>query len=75
MIPIKFPQQTVIWAENQPPYFPLPAYTNDKETISCWYLSWRERFKLLIIGHLWLRQMNFGEKLQPQAPTIDTPFT
>jgi hypothetical protein len=74
MIPIEFPQQTVIWAKNQPPYLPLPAYTNDKETISCWKLTWRERFKLLITGVFWLRQMNFGEKLQPQAPTVDIPF-
>ena len=74
MIPIEFPQQTTVWAKNQPPYLPLPAFTNDKETISCWKLSWKERFKLLITGCLWLRQMNFGEALQPQSPSIDTPF-
>ena len=27
MKPIEFPEQTTVWAENQPPYLPLPAYT------------------------------------------------
>ncbi len=74
MKPIEFPEQTQIWAENQPPYLPLPAYTNDAETISCWALTWRERLKMVFTGRLWLRQMNFGEALQPQAPTADCPF-
>ncbi len=74
MTPIEFPEQTIVWAKNQPPYLPLPAYTDDRETISCWSLSWPERFKVLIRGRLWLRQMNFGQALQPQAPSIDTPF-
>ena len=74
MTPIEFPQQTIVWAKNQPPYLPLPAYTDDKQTISCWKLTWIERIKVLIYGLVWLRQMNFGEQLQPQAPSIDTPF-
>ena len=74
MIPIEFPEQTIVWAKNQPPYLPLPAYTNERETISCWALSWRERFRVLWTGRLWLRQMNFGQALQPQAPCIESPF-
>ncbi len=74
MIPIEFKQQTTVWAKNQPPYLPLPAFTNEKETISCWKLTWYERFKLLFTGYLWLRQMNFSQPLQPQSPSIDTPF-
>jgi len=74
MIPIEFSEQTIIWAKNQPPYLPLPAYTNDRETISCWKLNWIERIKIILFGKLWLRQMNFGEALQPQAPCIDSPF-
>lgn len=74
MIPIKFPQQTVVWAKDQKPYLPLPAYTNERETISCWKLTWKERFKVLITGNIWLRQFNFGTRLQPQAPCIDSPF-
>lgn len=74
MNPIEFPEQTIVWAKNQPRYLPLPAYTDDKQTISCWKLSWYERIKVLLFGKLWLRQMNFGHPLQPQVPSIDTPF-
>lgn len=74
MTPIKFPEQTMVWAKNQPPYLPLPAFVNERETISCWALTWRERFSLLWSGRLWLRQCNFGAALQPQCPQIETPF-
>ena len=74
MTPVEFPQQTVVWAKNQPPYLPLPAYTNERETISCWKLTFTERIKILFYGNLWLRQMNFGDRLQPQSISIDTPF-
>jgi hypothetical protein len=74
VIPIEFPEQTVVWAKNQPPYLPLPAHTNERETISCWQLTWRERLTVLLKGRLWLRQLNFGEPLQPQCPSIETPF-
>ncbi len=74
MTPIEFPEQTVVWAKNQLPYLPLPAYTNDRETISCWSLTWRERVQILLTGRLWLCQMNFGAPLQAQAPCVESPF-
>jgi hypothetical protein len=74
MKPIEFPEQTQVWAENQPPYLPLPAYTNERETITLWALTWRERFRVLFTGRLWLRQLNFGQALQPQAPSTDCPW-
>lgn len=74
MKPIEFPEQTHVWAKDQKPYLPLPAFSNDTETISCWALTWRERWLLLWNGRLWLRQLNFGEKLQAQAPCVDSPF-
>ena len=74
MRPIEFPEQTTVWAKNQPPYLPLPAFTNERETISCWRLTWPERLVVLWSGHIWLRQMNFGAVLQPQAPSVDSPF-
>ena len=55
-------------------HMPLPVYTNECETVSCWRLTWAERLSVLVSGRLWLRQLNFGEKLQPQAPCIKTPF-
>jgi hypothetical protein len=74
MTPIEFPQQTIVWAKDQPPYLPLPAFTNERETISCWSLTWHERLRVLWTGRLWLRQCNFGQKLQPQAPSVESPF-
>lgn len=74
MTAIEFPEQTMVWAKDQPPYLPLPAYTDERETISCWRLTWRERLAVLWHGRLWLRQMNFGAPLQPQAPCVETPF-
>lgn len=74
MKPCRFPEQTTTWAENQPPYEPLPAFTNERETITLWQLSWIERLWIVLTGRLWLRQLNFGEPLQPQAPTVVRPF-
>lgn len=74
MKPVEFPEQTVVWAKDQPPYLPLPAFTDEKQTISCWKLSLWERFKILVFGTLWLRQLNFGNALQPQIIEIDSPF-
>lgn len=74
MRPVAFPQQTIVWAKDQPSYLPLPAYTDHERTISCWHLTWRERFWLLWTGRLWLHQLNFGDPLQPQAPAVENPF-
>lgn len=75
MTPISFPEQTTVWAENQKEFLPLPAFTNERETISCWRLTPTERLYLLVTGKLWLRQCNFGEPLQAQLPTVSYPFT
>ena len=74
MTPIEFPQQTIVWARNQPPYRPLPAYTDSRQTISLWALTWKERLLVLVHGRVWLLQMNFGEALQPQTPSVQSPF-
>jgi hypothetical protein len=74
MKPTEFPEQTIIWAKDQPEYQPLPAYSDEHQTISCWSLSWRERVRLLWSGRLWLHQMNFGRALQPQYLSMDSPF-
>jgi hypothetical protein len=78
MKPIEFDQQNAVFAKNQPPYLPLPAYIVDEpegRVISCWKLSWRERIKILFGYPLWLSQMAFGKPLQPQKPSLDNPFT
>ena len=74
MIPVDFPESNRIWAKDQPEYLPLPAYSDEQQTVSCWALSWRERLWLLVTGRLWLRQLNFGKPLQPQALSAASPF-
>ena len=74
MEPVKFPKHNVVYAENQPEYLDLPAYADTEESISCWKLGWFERLKILFTGTLWLRQLNFGQPLQPQLPQVNFPF-
>lgn len=74
MRPIEFKEQTMVWAKDQPGFKPLPAYTDARETISLWRLSWLERFVLLCTGRLWHRQSNHGQKLQGVSMSTRTPF-
>jgi len=74
MKPIHFPEVTTIFAENQPPYIPLPAFADGQQVISCWQLTWRERIRMLLSGKLWLAQLTFGRPLQPQLATVTSPF-
>lgn len=72
--PIEFPERNRVWAKDQPEYLPLPAYTDEHETITKWRLTWGERIKVLLTGHIWLRQSNFRQPLQPQRLQIEYPF-
>lgn len=77
MNPIRFPEVTMVLAENQPEYLPLPVWCGpapNVEMISCWRLTWRERLWVLLTGQLWLRQFTFGHALQPQLPQCESPF-
>ena len=72
MKPITFPEQTTIFAENQPQYTPLPAFKSGEpegHVISCWKLSFKERIRLLITGKIWMSLMMFGEDLTPSLLT------
>jgi len=76
MKPTKFKEVNCVYAENQPPYLPLPVYRAnniEKECISCWKLTWRERFIVLLSGKFWFSQWTFGSPLQPQLPTVKKP--
>ena len=75
MKPIKFKEANITFAKDQSEYIPLPAYKREDGTvISCWQLNWKERFKLLINGRIWLRMLTFNKPLQPQRLDIDSPF-
>jgi len=72
MKPIKFKEQNIIYAENQPEYLPLPAFKNksDKgEVITCWRLSLSERIRLLFTGRIWLELLSFNKPLTPSLPS------
>lgn len=76
MKPIKFKGHNVVFAKDQPQYQPLPALLEKEpgRVTSCWKLTWRERFKILFTGKLWLSQLSFNEPLQPQLPLVDNPI-
>jgi hypothetical protein len=68
MKPIKFPEHNVVFAKNQPQYQPLPVlkYSSPEgDVVSCWALSWKERFRILFSGRIWLCLMTFNDPLQP----------
>ena len=74
MKPIEFKEQNVVLAENQEEYSPLPSYLDDGPegyVISCWSLSVRERFSLLLGGCIWISQMSFHRPAQPLYVTTD----
>lgn len=74
MKPVKFSYSNITFAKNQPEYRPLPGWTDGNQVVSCWSLTWRERIHLLINGVLWIRQMTFGQPLQPLRPQALSPF-
>lgn len=76
MILVSFPEQTCVIAKDQPQYMSMPAHI-DPETrvVTCvWQLSFKERVKLLFTGKVWHRILTFGNALQPQKLTLDSPF-
>jgi len=77
MKPIEFKEQNVVFAKDQKPYLPLPAYQDDEQggrIFHCWQLSWWERFKILFTGKLWINVLNFHNPPQPIKPIAESPF-
>jgi hypothetical protein len=77
MKPIKFKEQNVEFAKEQPPYLPLPAYQDDRQggrIFHCWQLSFTERIKILFTGKLWINVLTFHQPPQPIKPMVDSPF-
>lgn len=73
---VEFPEQTVIYAKDQPQYRPLPAHQvgdADGSIICCWRLTWRERLAVLFTGTIWHRILTFHGPLQPQLLTVEKP--
>lgn len=77
MTPIEFPEHNTVFAKDQPEYLPLPAHLVDEpegRAITCWKLTWPERIKVLLHGKFWFSQMTFKHPLQPQLPSVTSPF-
>jgi len=66
--------QVVTFAANQPPYKPLPGVLErDGRLTTRWKLTWRERFKILRTGDLWLQVLTFNRPVQPVKLLVDEP--
>lgn len=62
---------SVVFAKDQPQYLPLPALTDGSVVETRWGLTWRERFRVFIAGHVHLQIVTFGQPLQPIRLTVD----
>jgi hypothetical protein len=70
MYPIEFKEQNKIYGKNQKPYKPIHVFDDGTNVISCWTLSFIERFILLFTGKIWLRLVMFGSPLTPSYITV-----
>ncbi len=52
--------------------YDLPVFRDDKEVISCWKMSFRERLRVLVTGVVWLRVL--GRSHPPLALEVKCPF-
>jgi len=76
MKPINFNDSNCIYAENQKPYLPLPAFkhNDDWQCVSaCWYLNLIERIVILFTGRIYTTLPTFGKPLTPQKLSIINP--
>ena len=65
---------TIIYAENQPEYKPLPVFKDsDGAVLSRWKLSWRERLRVLFSGNIYLWVLTFNRPLQPVMLQTEKP--
>lgn len=72
---IDFPQRTVIFAENQPEYLPLPAHIdNDGVVTCCWELSDDEIAQIIKTRKIWHQILTFKKALQPQLLLTECPL-
>lgn len=69
------PLPEVVYAKNQPEYIPLPVVKERSGIVtSRWKLTWKERFRALIRGHIYLQIHTFNSALQPTRMSVDPPI-
>jgi hypothetical protein len=65
-----------VYGADQSEYLPLPALPAGGElglVISRWRLTWKERLRVLVFGDVYVRQMTFGQSLQPVMVHVGPP--
>lgn len=78
MKPIKFKEANITL--NKPQSMsddecgPLPVYSDDRECLSCWRLSWGERFSALIFGRAWLTVFSGSTQPPVYVQIVKTVF-
>lgn len=76
MKPIEFKEQSTVFAKDQKPYLPLPAFEHKDDwqcVTSCWGLNFIERIKVLFTGKVWMTMPRFGKPLNPVKLSIKEP--
>jgi len=71
---IAFREQNIEIAKNQEEYLTLPAHKSNDESgtmITCWYLSFWQRVKLLFTGRIWMSEMTFNKPITPRYFSIE----
>ncbi|HBR31937.1 MAG TPA: hypothetical protein DD733_07625 [Clostridiales bacterium] len=76
MQPTKFKEQNITFTKpasmTDEQCSSLPAYRDDREIISCWKMTWKERIKVLFIGKIWFSV--YGTSQPPICLSVDTFF-
>lgn len=73
MKPINFPEANKVYGIAQPEYQPLHAYrAQDGAVTSCWKLSWKEKWRILFTGRIYVTLLTFNQPIQPQL--LSTEF-
>lgn len=76
MKPITFPEQNKTFTKpdsmTDDECAPLPVCDTGQALVSCWHLTWRERFQVLLRGRVWLRVIGRGQP--PVALGTERPF-
>lgn len=64
----------VEYAKDQPEYIPLPARRDENGVVvTCWKLTWRERWQMFWRGKFYLTVLTFNHPIQPIRCGIDKP--
>lgn len=75
MKPVTFKEQNTVYAKDQKEYQPLPVHRTEAGiVISCWKLTFKERIRVMFTGVIWYSVFTFNTPLQPQLPTVESPF-